>query len=391
MMLMQQMANAAMGSAIASSVARAIGAGRADDARALILHGLAIAVLMAALFMLVLLAGGPRIYALMGGGGAILAAALEYSNAIFGGALAYWALSALTSAVRGTGQVGLLALVYVAAEALHILLVPILVFGIGPIPPLGIAGAGLATVASWTVAAAVLAFHLASGRLAVTLSFGEMRPERRLFHDILRVGAPMCLQPILNNFALAALTAYAGTLGATALAAFGAAVRLEYLQYPLVFGLGAAVLAMVGTNVGAGRLARAARIAWVASALSAVVTGCSSLLALAWPAGWTGLFSTVPEVQVMAASYLAVMAIAYPFVGLNTLSSAFQAIGRPFWPLIAVACRALVAILGGWFVVHVAGGGIVGLGVATAAGLVLAGTIIAIAFRRNMRIPEVSR
>ena len=66
MMLMQQMANASMGSAIASSVARAIGAGRNDDARALIVHGMTIAAGMAGLFMLVLLAGGPRLYALMG-------------------------------------------------------------------------------------------------------------------------------------------------------------------------------------------------------------------------------------------------------------------------------------------------------------------------------------
>lgn len=390
MMLIQQMANASMGSAIASSVARAIGAGRNDDARALIVHGMTIAAGMAGLFMLVLLAGGPRLYALMGGDGAVLSAALEYSGAIFGGALAYWVLSALTSAVRGTGQFGLLAVVYVAAEALHILLVPILVFGLGPIPALGVAGAGVATVVSWTATAAVLAFHLACGRMAVTLSFAGMRLERRLFGDILRVGAPMCLQPALNNLALAALTTYASTLGATALAAFGAAVRLEYLQYPLVFGLGAAVLAMVGTNIGAGRRARAARIAWIAAALSMLVTGCSSLLALAWPTGWTGLFTATPDVQAMAATYQAVMAIAYPFVGLNTLSSAFQAIGRPLWPLAAVTCRALVAVLGGWLAVHVTGGGIFGLGIVTAAGLVLAGAIIAVAFRRSMRTQETA-
>ena len=78
-----------------------------------------------------------------------------------------------------------------------------------------------------------------------------MRFERRLFGEILRVGAPMSLMPVLNNVALATLTSYAGLLGATSLAAFGAAVRLEYLLYPLNFGLGAAVLAMVGSNIGA--------------------------------------------------------------------------------------------------------------------------------------------
>ena len=93
----------------------------------------------------------------------------------------------------------------------------------------------------------------------------------------------------------------------------------------------------------------------------------------------------------MAATYLAIMAIAYPFVGLNTLASAFQAIGRPFWPLAAVASRTVIAIAGGWVVVHVTGGGLVGLGIATAAGLVLAGIMIAIAFHRSMRALETEQ
>ena len=87
----------------------------------------------------------------------------------------------------------------------------------------------------------------------------------------------MSLQPILNNLALALLTGFVGALGAAQLAGFGVAVRLEYLLYPLAFGLGAGVLAMVGTNIGAGKTARAARIAWTAAALAAGITGCIGL------------------------------------------------------------------------------------------------------------------
>ena len=111
LMLMQQVANSSMGGAIASAIARAIGAGRIEEAQALVIHGLIIACCMAALFSMLVLAAGPSFYAFMGGDGAILAAAVEYSNAIFAGALAYWLLSTLTSVVRATGQVGLLAVV----------------------------------------------------------------------------------------------------------------------------------------------------------------------------------------------------------------------------------------------------------------------------------------
>lgn len=385
MMLMQQMANGSMGGAIGSAVARAIGSGRREDASVLVYHGLLIGYGMAALFASVLLFWGPAIYAFMGGRGTSLAAAVEYSNAIFVGAPAFWLLSALTSVVRGTGHVFVLAVVYVAAEVLHVLLVPLLVFGFGPIPPLGITGAGAATVASFTISTAFLAWYLASGRTAVTLSFRNVRLSRRLFGEILGVGAPMSLQPLLNNLTLATLTGFVGTLGPTALAGFGAAVRLEYVQVPLTFGLGAAVQAMVGTNLGAGRQARATRIAWTAAAIAAGVTGGLGLLAVMWPDGWTALFTATPAVRIAAAAYLVVVGFTYPLSGLGlTLTSAFQAAGRPKWPVVAIVSRALVVTGGGWLAIHVMGGGLAGLGLVAAAGAVVYGVILASAFRAGV-------
>jgi Na+-driven multidrug efflux pump len=213
-MLMQQMANSSMGGAIASAVARAIGAGRHPDASALVVHGVVIAAGMSTLFAAILLLGGPTIYALMGGTGAMHAAALEYSNTLFAGAFAYWLLSTLTSVVRGAGQAAVLAIVYLAAEALHIVLVPIFMFGFGPVPAMGIAGAGIATVASFTASSAVLVWYIVSGRTAVQLTLRQVQLSRRLFVEILRVGAPISFQPILNNLSLAALTGFVGMLGA---------------------------------------------------------------------------------------------------------------------------------------------------------------------------------
>ncbi len=202
-----------------------------------------------------------------GGTGEALNAAVEYSNAIFAGALAYWVLSTLTSIVRGAGQAAVLAVVYIAAEILHIVLVPVLMFGLGPVPALGITGAGAATVASFIASSALLAWYIASGRTAIKLSLRGVRLSRRLFVEILRVGAPMSLQPLLYNFALAMLTGFVASLGAMELAGFGVAVRLEYLVYPLAFSLGAGLLGMVGTNIGAGNRPRAARIAWTGAPL----------------------------------------------------------------------------------------------------------------------------
>jgi MATE family, multidrug efflux pump len=384
LMLMQQMANATMGSALSSALARAIGAGRREDATALVTHGLIIAIVIAALFSLLFLLAGPAIYAIIAGPGEILAAAVEYSNVIFAGAFAYWLLGALTSVVRATGQVAVLAWVYVAAEALHVALVPLLMFGWGPVPSLGIAGAGIATVTAFTTSSAFLFVYLASGRTPVRLSLG-VRLERRLFGDILSTGVPLSLQPILNNISLALLTGYAGTLGAAALAGVGAAVRLEYLMYPVVFGLGATLVAMVGTNAGAGQLARAVRITWIAAGFAVLVTGSIGLAAILWPQAWISLFTDALEVSSPAAAYLVVAALGYAFIGMNTLTSAFQAMGQTFWPLMGVLSRAAVLAFGGWLVVSVMGGGVIGLAVVTAAGLAVGGTIVVVAFSLAMR------
>jgi putative MATE family efflux protein len=389
-MLMQQMANSSMGGAIASAIARAIGAGRHADASALVVHGIIIAAAMAAIFTAVLLLGGPAVYRLMGGSGDTRAAALEYSNAIFAGALAYWLLSTLTSVVRGAGQAAVLAVVYITAEALHIVLVPLLMFGIGPLPPLGIAGAGIATVTSFTASGSILFWYIASGRTAIQLTLRGLHLDRRLFIEILRVGAPMSLQPILNNLALATLTGFVGALGAVQLAGFGVAVRLEYLLYPLAFGLGAGVLAMVGTNIGAGNFARAARIAWIAAGLAAAITGCIGLFGVTLPDVWTSLFTTAPDIYVLAARYLTISGSAYVFLGLGlTLASSFQAAGRPLWPLIAITGRATVVSAGGWIVLHHTGAGLDGLAAVAAAGLAVYGVGLTIAFRAGFwRTPQ---
>lgn len=388
-MLMQQLANATMGGAVAGAVARAIGSGRHADASALVFHALVVAAGMAALFSAVVLLAGPKIYAWMGGAGETHAAALAYSNPIFVGALAYWMLSTLTSIVRGAGQAAVLAGVYIGAEAIHILLVPALVFGVGPVPALGISGAAIATVASFTLSSLFLAWYIASGRTAIQLSLKGVKLDRRLFGEILRVGVPMSLQPILNSLVLAVLTGFVATLGAKHLAGFGAAIRLEYLLYPLAFSLGVGVLAMVGTNIGAGNADRTERIVWVGTALAATMTGCVALFAIAVPGLWTGLFANDAEVKAIAARYLLITAIGYPCLGAAlTLASAFQAAGQPSWPVIAVTIRAAIVVAGGWLAIRFADAGFGGISAVAAAGLVAYGAVLAAAFLTTSTLRE---
>ena len=138
---------------------------------------------------------------------------------------------------------------------------------------------------------------------------------------------------------------------------------------------------MVGTNIGAGNLARAERIAWTAAGLAAGITGCIGLFGVTLPDVWTSLFTTAPDIHALAAAYLSISGIAYAFLGLGlTLASSFQAAGRPLWPIVGITSRAIVVAAGGWTVVHLTDTALSGLALVAASGLTVYGASLAIAF-----------
>src|SRR5580704_9576952 len=110
-MLMTMMSNGGLGSGVASSVARAVGAGRRDDANALLFHAIVLAMLVGALFTLAAELAGPLLYRALGGRGEALNAALQYSDLLFAGAIPAWVVNLQAAALRGAGNVKVPALV----------------------------------------------------------------------------------------------------------------------------------------------------------------------------------------------------------------------------------------------------------------------------------------
>ena len=381
-MLMQTMSAGGMGGGVASAVARALGAGRRAEAQALAGHALVIALAMSALFTGGLLLGGPAVYRAIGGTGEALEAAITYSRIIFGGAVVIWLVNTLGSIVRGTGTMALPAAVMAGASILYLALAPALVLGWGPFPRLGVAGTATANITAFGLAALVLAAYLCSPWSALPVSIRGLRLRRALFWEILRVGAPGSLNTVLTNLTVVLMTGLVGPFGTPALAGYGMGARLEYLQIPLVFGMGSALVAMVGTNVGAGQTARAERIAWTGAGLAAAVTGSIGLAAAAVPHVWLGLFTPDPHVQAVGATYLRIVGPAYGFFGLGlALYFASQGAGRLTWPLAAGFARLTVAAAGGWLGGYAFGWGLPGIFAAMALALVVFAATTAAAVR----------
>ena len=347
-MLMVQLSRAAMGGGVSAAVARALGAGSAVRATEVAWHGIVIELGLGLVIGLALLAGGPLLYAAMGGRGRILELAQAYALPLFAAAAATWLHNGLASVHVGTGNMRLPALCLVASAVSHVALCPALVFGFGPMPPLGIAGASLSFVALNALFACVLAFPLMTGRAAVRLR--RVPLHWAAVKEVLRVGLPASVSPFISNGNVIVLTGYAGTFGTAALAGYGVGARLEYLLIPLVFGFGAALLAMVGRSTGAGQPARAARIAWTGSMLVAGITGIFGVALAVFPELWTQWFipDAASPVREAANLYLHIVGAFYgPFGFGLAFFFASQGAGRLKWPLAGSFGRLGVAVTGG--------------------------------------------
>lgn len=372
-MLMQMTSAGAMGGGIASAIARALGARRRDDADALVLHALLIAAVFALAFMVTVVAGGRWLYTRMGGSGGALDAALVYSNWVFGGALLVWLFNTLSAVIRGTGNMALPAYVTVAGAVLLLPLSPLLIFGWGPLPGLGIAGGAIALLLYYLAGSAVLAAYLWSSRSLLRPSLRGLQLRWALFADILRVGLVGTVSTVATNLAIGITTALVGAYGTAAIAGYGTASRLEYLLVPLVFGLGAPLVAMVGTCIGAGQRERALRATWIGAAIAFAMTEAIGLWAAAYPATWLSLFNTEPAMIEAGSQYLRIVGPWYGFFGLGlVLYFASQGAGRLLWPVLGNIARLVVAVAGGWLALH-GGYAIAGVFAAQAAAMVVYG------------------
>jgi putative MATE family efflux protein len=355
-MLLQMTSAGAMGGGVSSAIARALGSGNAPTARRLVVHALFIAAAMGAGFTLLLLLFGPLVYRLLGGSGETLENATRYSNVIFAGAITVWMANTLSSILRGSGNMHVPAFALICAALVHLPLSASLVLGLGPMPRLGIAGAGIAYVTTFGLAGLAMVFVVFRRSSALRPTRGDLRLEGPLFRDILRVGGISVVSSFQTVLTAVIITGFVGRFGPAALAGYGVGLRLELLQVPLVFAVGQAMVVLVGTNIGAGRPDRAKRIAWIGSTFAASISLAIGITVALLPHAWVGLFSADPAVLESGSGYLRTVAPFYPMLAANiALYFASQGAGQVLWPVLAGTARLVIVIAGGALVASLQG------------------------------------
>lgn len=353
LMLMTMVSNGGIGGGVSSAVARAIGEKRMEDANALIVHTLLIAAVCGMLCTAGAWIFGPMLYAKMGGSGAALENALRYSNLAFAAAVPIWIVNLLSAALRGAGDVRNPAMLVLAGSALTLTLSPLLIFGIGPVSGMGIAGAGVAMIVYYCGATLALLAYLRSGRSSLRLT--PARIQMRLIKSVLVVGAPASIGALQSNLIVVIFTGMIGHFGTSALAGYGIASRIDYVLIPLLFALGTASIAMVSMNIGAGQYQRARQVALIAVGLSAGITGLIGLVAATRPELWMAMFTTNQEVAAFGASYLVHVAPFYVFSGIGmALVFANQGARVVLGPMLAGTAIMAFCAVASWYCVVIA-------------------------------------
>src|SRR5713101_3777036 len=242
-----------IGSGASSAVARALGAGRRSEAAALAGQALALAVAIGIGFGAAVQVAAPALFRLMGASGAVHASATLFARVLFGGAAITFLGGMFDSVMRGEGNVRVPALWSTTSLVLQMGCTPLFMFGLG----WGLTGAALAMLACQLIATVPRALWVLGGRGLVRPAFRLPRFTLAPAREILRVGVPAALSMSITNVGLMALTAVVTRLGEADLAAFGLGTRLDFLLMSFAYGVGAAVLTLVGMATGAQRPDRA--------------------------------------------------------------------------------------------------------------------------------------
>jgi Na+-driven multidrug efflux pump len=226
--------------------------------------------------------------------------------------------------------------------------------GAGPVPALGMVGVAWGHILATAAGVLYFLWYLVRSQGRLTLHLQGFALQRSLFVDILRVGAVACLSPVQSVLATLIFTGLLAQLGTEALAGYGIGQRLEFLLIPIAFGIGVAAVPMVGMAMGAGQVARARRVAWVAAGVSAFNLAVIGAVVTLAPDLWARLFTQDEAVLAYARQYLVTAGPAFPFFGLGlTLYFASQGAGQVIGPVLAGTVRlVLVAGVGWWLAQH---------------------------------------
>ena len=377
-----------IGIGAAAVISRAIGHGDQDQVQRFTTDSLFLAVILVGVALIIGLLTIEPVFRLLGATEQTLPYIREYMTIWYGGIIFLVIPMVGNSAIRATGDTKTPSLVMLVAVGVNIILDPLLIFGIGPFPQMGVAGAATATVISRAVTFLVAVWVLYYRDQMITLVVPPLRTLLNSWRRILYIGVPAAGTKMIVPLGTAVITRLVSGYGEEAVAAYGVSARVEIFSLVLVLALSTALAPFVGQNFGAARMERVRTGVGYAQQF-AVASGIVAALLLAVIARpLASLFNSDPAVIDLIVLYLRIVPIGYALQGVLQLSNdTLNVLNKPLHAsaLMVVQMFALyipLALLGSSLV------GVAGIFVAAATANVLAGLAAYLWLRRVLGIEK---
>ena len=285
----------------------------------------------------------PFILRILGGSEEVVRQGVPYIRIMFLGSFAMIFSVVLSSVLRAAGDAITPLKILALATVLNIGLDPLLIFGWGAFPRLGVAGSALATVIARGLGAALLLGIFLRGGAVVHLKIAHARIDFPLMGRIIRIGVFASIQGILRNISGVILTRLVAVYGTYAVAAYMIGMRLQMIVMMSAFGLASAVATLVGQNLGAHKPERAARTAWITVGVGFAVMTALGIFYIVFSRSIIGVFNKDPEVLRIGVQVLRIYAGVFGFIGLSIiLGRALSGAGDTVSPMVITA----IALLG---------------------------------------------
>jgi len=316
-----------------ATVARRVGEKNAAGAADAAVQAVTLGILVSAALGV---AGGifaPDLLRLMGAGSDVLSAGTGYARVMLAGSASVFLLFVINAALRGAGDAAVAMRVLWLSNAINIVLDPLLIFGVGPFPELGVTGAAVATTIGRGTGVLFAASQLWKGAGHIAVHREHLQVHAGAMWRLVRLCSTGTFQILIGTTAWIGLVRILATFGSVAVAGYGIAIRIVIFAILPAFGLSNAAATMVGQSLGAGDPARAERSVWTASRYNLAFLGTLGVLFVAFAPGIVSLFTTEPEVAHVATLGLRIIALGFPLYAFGmTITQSFNGAGDTWTP-----------------------------------------------------------
>jgi len=337
--------------ATAATVARRIGE---KDPRAAS-ETAAQAILMGAIIAIVIgVAAGifaPQLLALMGASPAVVKTGSGYARAIFGGSGTVLLLFLINAVFRGAGDASLAMRVLWTANAINIVLNPLLIFGIGPFPRLGVTGSGIGTTIGRGIGVLLQLWMLTNSWSRVVVRVREFRLRPVVMWKLLRLSLGGMLQYFVGTSSWILLIRMTAPFGSVVIAGYTVMLRIILFALLPSWGMANAAATLVGQNLGAKKPDRAEAAVWRAGFYNMILLGIVAILFVTFARQLVGIFTNDEAVKQVAASALRIISAGYLFYAWGMVAiQAFNGAGDTLTPtLINLFCFWAVQLPVAWW------------------------------------------